>query len=377
MFSRRTIIIAVIISMGCFAFNSSKVSCQEYSSEVKVAEIRFFRGGQDVPPPGQRKYSTRFPRSTTDIVYCQVEFINPLYMVETHTYPITWEFLKPDGTLFKEFHTDFTVKAETYLASYIKGLGWSQPGIWPPGTYSLYVHIGGKLIGSKQFTIYDDILPPLPESGKAVKSPFDAAVYEGDVKRVESLLEAGVDPNLKSRDGEYPLIIAILRENEDIVRLLLNHGADIHVKDAKGRPATMLARFKQNREIQRMMESAENVSLSGKWEGKWTNLEGYLYNFVANFKIGFNNRVEGLIEWGLRYSPRSEEQIKTGYKAMEYVQGSYNPDTRRVSLKGYKEDDPYGIINIKNYTLIISIDGKTLGGKAFSDAGETQFLAQR
>ena len=379
MVSKRMKLFSLVISVTFSICIFSIVRGQEYSSVVKVAEIRLFKGkgADEVPPKNQRIYSTQFPKSTTQIIYCQVEFINPLFDVEEHSYQVGWEYLNPDGSLFKELHSEFNVGSTTYIASYVKGIGWSEPGGWSLGTYTVRVYIEGKEVGEKQFTVYDDILPESMTTGMELDAPLDKAVYEGQTATVEALLREGADPNVKHMSGGYPLVIAILRDHADIVRLLLDHGADIRVKDEKGRSAAMLAKFKQNKEIMSLFERAEKASVKGVWDGKWTSLTEYLYSFTMNLTIGMNNKVEATIEWTLKYTPQSDENLKVGLKATEYVSGSYNPDTREVTLNGIRENDPYAIINVSNYQLILLSDSQTLHGKAHSDRGETQISANR
>jgi len=82
-------------------------------------------------------------------------------------------------------------------------------------------------------------------SGDSDKAKFELfyAASKGDLPRVKSLVESGVDINAagQPRDGYTALFGAALWNFPDIVEWLLDHGADTKVKDRKGFTAFQLA----------------------------------------------------------------------------------------------------------------------------------------
>ena len=68
------------------------------------------------------------------------------------------------------------------------------------------------------------------------------AVRKGFVVIVESLLQAGADPNLRGPDGAVALHAAVSAKRSDIVELLMKFGADPEVKGPSGKSAAELAR---------------------------------------------------------------------------------------------------------------------------------------
>ena len=65
-------------------------------------------------------------------------------------------------------------------------------------------------------------------------TPLLRAVKAGDIGSVKSLINKGVDLNIRDRDGETALFKAVGNTNLDIINLLLEKGADIDIKDNNG-----------------------------------------------------------------------------------------------------------------------------------------------
>ncbi|CAG2219568.1 unnamed protein product [Mytilus edulis] len=76
--------------------------------------------------------------------------------------------------------------------------------------------------------------------------PIHAAVYEGNVERLEALINTGVHINFQASQHKYkvtPLMIAASRGLLEVVRLLIQKGAKIDQLDNFKRPALMYAVF--------------------------------------------------------------------------------------------------------------------------------------
>ena len=68
------------------------------------------------------------------------------------------------------------------------------------------------------------------------------AVDEGQSDVVQELLDSGIDPNKDaSSDGAYPLHLASLKGNKEIVQILLDNGAKIDLRATNKDKATPLA----------------------------------------------------------------------------------------------------------------------------------------
>ena len=101
---------------------------------------------------------------------------------------------------------------------------------------------------------------------------------------------------------------------------------------------------------------------SGKWTGQWTSEKGGISDAEVTLNDDGANQISGFIEWTLRKSVNPNKKDKTGMKAIEYVQGTYDPLTRVISVTGYRKKDPNDLIVLDSYKLTLSEDNNTLRG---------------
>lgn len=67
------------------------------------------------------------------------------------------------------------------------------------------------------------------------------AALNGQSAQVTALLEAGIDANLKDREGRTPLMYASFNGHAEVIKGLVKKGADINLQDIYGRSALMMA----------------------------------------------------------------------------------------------------------------------------------------
>ncbi len=77
--------------------------------------------------------------------------------------------------------------------------------------------------------------------GTYLKTLLIEAVCAGDLLEVESLLEAGSDPNKPCSEGNLPLTIGAKKNRHHCLDALLQHGADSNLIDGEGLHALMIA----------------------------------------------------------------------------------------------------------------------------------------
>jgi len=79
--------------------------------------------------------------------------------------------------------------------------------------------------------------------------PLHNSVRNGDIDRIEKLLNIGMDVNLKDYEGKTPLHTAVEARNIGIMELLLANGAHVDAKDNNGNTPLKLAVFLDYTEI--------------------------------------------------------------------------------------------------------------------------------
>ncbi len=79
------------------------------------------------------------------------------------------------------------------------------------------------------------------------------AVRNGDTAKVQSLLDKGVSPDLKTDDGKTILMLAAYLGHTDIAGLLIDKGADVNAKDGDGKTALMYAAETGNIEMAKLL----------------------------------------------------------------------------------------------------------------------------
>lgn len=74
-------------------------------------------------------------------------------------------------------------------------------------------------------------------------TPLLAAVFSNSTNVIPDLLDAGADINLAAKDGETPLMMALIRGDDSVglVKYLIDKGADLSRKDNLGQTVIDLA----------------------------------------------------------------------------------------------------------------------------------------
>lgn len=107
-----------------------------------------------------------------------------------------------------------------------------------------------------------------------------------------------------------------------------------------------------------------DISPSGKWSGDWSSKSG-TFTEEATFNEN-EGKVVGQIVWTIRRTSIPKKMDKIGTTAIEFVQGTFNPTTRMLDIRGYRKDDPNNIVILDKYKLSLSEDNQTLIGKSIN-----------
>src|ERR1044071_4175709 len=81
------------------------------------------------------------------------------------------------------------------------------------------------------------------------ESNFIENARDGNADVVKHFLAAGMDPEVRTKDGQTPLMVAALENKLDVAKLLLEHGADVNAKNKYNGTALMSAAWKGHAEM--------------------------------------------------------------------------------------------------------------------------------
>lgn len=104
-----------------------------------------------------------------------------------------------------------------------------------------------------------------------------------------------------------------------------------------------------------------NLNPTGRWTGDWTSNKAH-YTAVMVLNDNGGGKFTGEIYWTLQRHTNPQKSYKAGATATEYVQGMFNPATRRIFLSGYRKDDPNDIVILDKYNLTLSENNHNLDG---------------
>jgi ankyrin repeat protein len=120
------------------------------------------------------------------------------------------------------------------------------------------------------------------------------AVYDADLAEIESLLDAGIDVNLRDGEDDTALMWAADEGFIDVVRLLLGHGADVNITGGLGwTPLLMAAQTNRVEVVRVLLQAGADVTAQTSGSYVWTAL--FIARRNANIPL-----VDLLIEYGAR-----------------------------------------------------------------------------
>jgi hypothetical protein len=107
--------------------------------------------------------------------------------------------------------------------------------------------------------------------------------------------------------------------------------------------------------------AANESDINATWHGFWRDHDNL---FEADLKLSSdaNNKVKGSIHWIFRKAMSPELQNEINLSATEIVSGFLSPNEGVIRLEGISKSDPNEILSLDKFRLILSDDGKTLGG---------------
>jgi len=189
--------------------------------------------------------------------------------------------------------------------------------------------------GGSQSTIHIDAGVMRLKPGEHGWTELMEAVLNGDMAKVNVLLEKGVDINAKDHGGSTALMIATSKGNLEIAKALLNRGADVNIQDTDGRTALMEALGNSHIAVaQLLLEKGANTDDKALFLAVWMgyksivdamlksgidvnirNTDGMTPLMIAAEK-GHTDVVESLLNKGADVNARSKNRYIPGETAL-------------------------------------------------------------
>ncbi|MEN8121169.1 MAG: ankyrin repeat domain-containing protein [Bacteroidota bacterium] len=120
-------------------------------------------------------------------------------------------------------------------------------------------------------------------------TPFHAAVAKGNIKIVQQLIDLGAKTGIPSKRGDYPIDIAIMSNDNNMIFYLLDHGSDIkkiNLGDSKN--VDLIEKLVKMGANSKTIDI--NFALENKTElNRLLSLDPDLQNLELDFKIIFND----------------------------------------------------------------------------------------
>lgn len=150
--------------------------------------------------------------------------------------------------------------------------------------------------------------------------------YEGDLKKVSLLLDAGADVNAMNEIYGAPLFVAA---NADIARLLIENGADIHAKNKQGSTPLHSAAEKGRTDVARLLiDKGADVNAMNDGGTTWQTCNGTTPLHCAALK-GNTGTARLLIEKGANIHAKNE----TGSTPLHWAAKSGRIDTANLLIE--------------------------------------------
>lgn len=121
-------------------------------TEIRVAEMRFFALTGELPPKESRVYATALPIAETRRIGVEVEFTHAPLGTPVRV-PVACYFYWPDGQTSPPLNLSYEPEP-TWAGGYTAGgMGWDEPGQWPPGVYTVVCMIHGRPVAVDRIAI--------------------------------------------------------------------------------------------------------------------------------------------------------------------------------------------------------------------------------
>lgn len=119
--------------------------------KIDIQQVRCFEAGSKAPGIDLRNYANRFSKTETHYIYIEIDYLNKFYGITDYKNRIKIVFSGP----FSETLTGTIEQTkDSQSGNYSRGIGWTEPGKWPTGTFTVSIFIEDQFQSKTQFEIY-------------------------------------------------------------------------------------------------------------------------------------------------------------------------------------------------------------------------------
>jgi len=126
---------------------------KETSAHITIQQIKFFESDFTPPPLGQRSYATNFNATATRYIFTEIRFKNNLFRVADSTNRVMVEYSGSAGAFNYQLKGMIRQESGAETGVYWRGMGWSEPGKWPAGSYRITVYFDDQPVSKASFSI--------------------------------------------------------------------------------------------------------------------------------------------------------------------------------------------------------------------------------
>ncbi len=147
-----------VVGQSSDATAMAQVSEPETETDVleemgaQLQRIQFYEGRRVTPLTNERRYRTTFDATRTYRIGTELTFSFDA-PGETRSFTVDCTYARAGADPFPPIAIQFTVQPEWESVRHAQSLGWSEPGRWPVGDYTVECSSAGRSVATGSFTV--------------------------------------------------------------------------------------------------------------------------------------------------------------------------------------------------------------------------------
>lgn len=126
---------------------------QTTEKTIELIKIKFWESPESGLETNKRVYTNKFLKSKTRYINTTLEIKNLQYGISDNTVNLYLKYYLPDGTLWETPKISVVIEQDWEYAEIYNGCGFSEPGLFEPGTYRVEAYYCGEIFAVGYFTI--------------------------------------------------------------------------------------------------------------------------------------------------------------------------------------------------------------------------------